>query len=126
MRTDNTTKFYHIRITPKEPESPNRRRESDFDLSFEELEQRYLSRYRKAQPIVISGRTLGWEDIDRIRIYESDRRVGNLGKIPWNIMGEVTGGLIVEPPGSELAPEPHPEQENQTCCYGSRGFCRTW
>ncbi len=111
MESGSSTQFYHIRITPKEPEPSNRRRESAFDLSFEELDQRYLSHYRKAQPIVINGRTLRWEDIDRTRVYESDRRVGNLGKIPWNIMSEVTGDLIVEPPGSELEPEPLPQQE---------------
>ena len=111
MRQDNSARLYHVQVTPKEAESATRRRESHFDLSFEELEQRYLSRYRKAEPIVINGRTLRVGDIVRIRIFESDRRVGNLASISWNMMSEVTSDLIVGPPGFELESSPLPDQE---------------
>lgn len=57
--------FYHVRITPKSDRSHD---EVKLDLSVEELEARFLGPYREGRPIVIGGRTIPAQDIERLRI----------------------------------------------------------
>ncbi len=95
------TKLYHVLITSKEPVPSSRRRESEFDLSFEDLERRFLTPYSRAEPIVIKGRMLTIGDLVRIEIFETERKVLNLAQIPWNIMTDVTSDFILGPPGWE-------------------------
>jgi len=61
---------YHIRITPK---SSRDRDEVRLDLTKEQLEDRYVIPYRESRPIVISGKTILPEDIERIRITYTDQ-----------------------------------------------------
>ena len=42
------------------------------------------------------------DDLERIRIYESERRVAHLVDIPWHTMGTVTDEFITGPSGSKL------------------------
>ena len=79
-----------------------RRRESEYDLSFEDIERRFLTPYRRAKPIVVNGRTLTANDVVRIEIYETEQKIRNLAEIPWNIMMDVTSEFITGPPGLEL------------------------
>lgn len=64
---------FHIRITPK-----SRRTEDEvlLDLSEEEMERRILKPYRVGTPIVLGGKTIPTNDIERIKIsrtkYKSD------------------------------------------------------
>ena len=81
---------------------PHRNREWEYDLSFEELERRFLLPYRKAKPIVIRGRTITMDDLHRIRIYRTERKVGNLASIPQGMLENVTNEFITGPPGFEL------------------------
>ena len=76
--------------------------EIEKDLTFEELERRFLAPYRAARPIVISGRSLAVDEIVRTNIYETGREIGRLASIPWNQMKNVTSDLITGPAGSEL------------------------
>ena len=104
-------KFYHIEITPKIPSPTHKSREHEFDLSFEELEQRFLTPYRQASPIVIDGRILELGDIVRIRIYETQQRVAKAGSERWKIMKDITKECIDEAPGAKLGAVAQPLQE---------------
>ena len=94
--------IYHIEITPKPHDPPHKREESEYDLSFEELERRFLAPYRMARPIVIDGRTIKADNIHRIGVYRSGREIGHLAGIPMNMLTDitdVTNEFIGGPPG---------------------------
>ena len=60
---------YHVRITQK---SQLEHDEVKLDLDEEQLETRFLTPYRDGHPIVIGGKTIPPEDIERIRINYTD------------------------------------------------------
>ena len=60
--------FYHVRITPKSDRSHD---EVRLDLSPEELRSRFLTPYERGKAIVIGGRTISSDDIERIRITKT-------------------------------------------------------
>ena len=109
--SNNTTKVYHVQLTPKAPGPSGKIRESAFDLALEELEKRFLTPYRDGNPIVINGRTIAMDGLDRIRVFESERTVGNLAQIPWQNMPDVTNEFIIGPPGSAPEATPRVDQE---------------
>ena len=127
--------FYHVRITPAS--SPSRE-EVRVDLSRDELMERFVIPYLKGNTLVISGRSLPSNEIQRIRISKSDQDSKRLGEAtraerrssPGNSIGspsiewvvasgaeEVTDEFITAPPGSYLEPtnesetEPNPRTE---------------
>ena len=57
--------YHHIRITSKS--KPNQT-EVALDLSLQMLMDRYVSPYRKGQPILIRGRTIASNDLERLQI----------------------------------------------------------
>ena len=109
--------YYHVRISQKS--SPSHF-ENRLDMSFEELENRFLSLYAEGSQILINGRVIPVGDIDRIRISKSDldsnalrptveaeRRTSGVidmvRSIAWYIADkaeDVTEQLITSPPGS--------------------------
>lgn len=52
--------YYHIRIN-----LTTRVQESKFNITFEELEERYLSRYRKGEDFTLNGRVIKINDIQK-------------------------------------------------------------
>ena len=94
--------MYHVEITLKSSEPPHRQREQENDLLFEELERRFLVPYRKAEPIVIRGRTIKTDDIHRFRIYKTQQEMGNPAIIPLGSLADVTKEYITGPPGWAL------------------------
>lgn len=56
---------FHVRINPKSNPSLD---EVKLDLTAEQLEQRFLDPYREGKPIVIGGKTIPPDDINRIQI----------------------------------------------------------
>ena len=96
------TKLYHVEITPKVPVPPHRRREWEYDLSFEELEHQFLAPYRKGKSIVIRGRSLTMDDLHRIRIYETQQKIGHLTSKPTGMMADITKEFITGPAGWAL------------------------
>jgi hypothetical protein len=50
-----------------------RQAETKFDLQRDELEKRVLEPYRDLRPIVIGGRTLSAQDLQRVEIFRSER-----------------------------------------------------
>jgi len=58
---------YHVRIFIKGSAAP----EAKFDLSREQLESRILDPYANLRPLVINGRTIVIEKIDRVEIVET-------------------------------------------------------
>ena len=60
---------YHVRLHTTNPP----RVEVKFDLSREYLEERIVEPYRNLRPIVLGGRTIRMEDLDRIEIVETPR-----------------------------------------------------
>ncbi|HKZ87823.1 MAG TPA: hypothetical protein VJ066_01535 [Candidatus Bathyarchaeia archaeon] len=62
--------YYHIRISQK---SNTKRDETKVDLSEEELFERFIKLYEGGIPIIINGKTIPSDDIERIRISKSDQ-----------------------------------------------------
>ena len=108
--------YYHVRITQASAPSYD---ETKIDLTFEELDTRFLSPYREGSDIVINGKVIPPSNIDRIRISKSsqdsdsirgivrdERRrsdvlVGGISE-EWEIANkaeDVTDELITTPPG---------------------------
>lgn len=61
--------FYHVRITQK---SDRKHDEVKLDLSDNELHAQFIERYVKGEPIIIQGKTILTEDIERIRISQTE------------------------------------------------------
>ncbi|HDX9549358.1 TPA: nucleotide-binding protein [Bacillus thuringiensis] len=59
--------YYHIRIN-----LTTRVQESKFNITFEELEERYLSRYRKGEDFTLNGRVIKINDIQKMSINVSE------------------------------------------------------
>ncbi|PFC69937.1 hypothetical protein CN290_28595 [Bacillus cereus] len=59
--------YYHIRI-----DLTTRIRESKFNVTLEELEGRYLSKYRKGEDFTLNGRVIKTSDIQKMSINVSD------------------------------------------------------
>jgi hypothetical protein len=59
---------YHVRVTSK---SDRNRPETRLDLTMDQLEERFLRPYRDGRPIVIGGKTIPPEDIERIQISQT-------------------------------------------------------
>ena len=60
--------YYHVRISSKSNPSQT---EVELDLSLEELTERFVDPYSRGQPIVIAGRAISSDDIERITLNES-------------------------------------------------------
>lgn len=115
--------YYHIRITPKSTPSKT---EVELDLSFEELMKRFVHQYERGSSIVIAGRIVDADDIERIQINESEEdssilnsallqrqkqqnaliALDHKGKLPPRILAglgeDVTPKFISGPPGIPL------------------------
>ena len=124
--------YYHIRITTKSNPSQT---EVELDLSLEELKDRYLNPYNLGLPILMSGKTVLPEDIDRIQISEAKedsgainsiikqqdrarrivRTVDQRGRLASGILADygqnVTANYITRPPGHEMTIAGQPIQE---------------
>lgn len=114
--------YYHVRISvvgAPHDEVKN-------DLDEETLERQILAPYRSGAPLTINGKTLTWDDVDRVRVSASeeassaiidrlraedrDSRVVSLGGpgYGWRAAArarDVTDELITGPPGTE-PPQP--------------------
>ena len=69
--------YYHVRLTPK---SDTSQIEVKLDLNLEELTERFVAPYRMGRPIVINGRTISSNEIDRIQISKSEQGSEHLAK----------------------------------------------
>lgn len=110
--------YYHVRISSKSDPSQT---EVELDLSLEELAERFVNPYSRGQPIVIAGRAISSDDIERITVTESEGDSTYLnkallkqrqhflaapdhrGRLPSRILAargeDVTARLITGPPG---------------------------
>lgn len=61
--------YYHVRITQASSQS---RDETKTDLSEEELNERFLKPYELGASVIINGKTIPPDDIERIRISRSE------------------------------------------------------
>ncbi len=57
--------YYHIRISQK---SSRARDKTKVDLPEQELKERFLKQYELGQPIIINGKKIPPDDIERIRL----------------------------------------------------------
>lgn len=64
--------FYHVIIKPK---SDKRYGEYKTDLTKEQLISRFVEPYEQGLPIVINGKTVQPNDLERIRISKSDKTI---------------------------------------------------
>lgn len=108
---------FHVRLTL--PDS--RRDEVKLGLSKEELEDQFLEPYRRGQTIVVNGRTVVPDNIDRIRVSKSQKSASRLKReakrerqasnvvafggpsIEWKAADraqDITDQLIQGPPGT--------------------------
>ena len=70
--------YHHVRVTQKSDRSPD---EVKLDLTREELEERFLAPYRKGLPIVIGGKSIQKDDLERIRINKTDQDSNHVAKV---------------------------------------------
>ena len=103
--------FYHVSITPTTLGVYRRRTENELDLTADALEKRFLVPYRAGAPIIINGRTITTTDLERIKVYESQRGMSGLRSIPWTSMKDVTNQYITNPPPILGDPGPYPERQ---------------
>lgn len=110
---------YHVRITRKSKKTSD---EVRLDLSEEELRKRFIEPYEAGEPIIVNGRTIPIDDVDRIRVSASEIPSADIiGRLraedrdsPVIVFGgpsyewqaadrakDVTDSLIVGPPGSK-------------------------
>lgn len=109
--------YYHVRISQK---SSSARDETKVDLSEEELRERYLKPYELGSPIIINGKTITSDEIERIRLSKSKQPSEHLiqqiraedrtspvfvvggPSVEWRAADraeDITDKLIVGPPG---------------------------
>ncbi len=124
--------YYHVCVTPKSDKS---KVEARLDLTREELEERILAPYRKGLPIVIGGKSIQNDDIERIRISKTDQDSNHVGKVVAeerrrgaasgflyiggpstdeliaNKGEDITDEFITGPPGWELETQGGPNQQ---------------
>jgi len=62
--------YYHVKVKPKSDKFYG---EYKTDLTKEQLISRFIDPYEQGMPIVINGKTVQPDDIERIKIFESDR-----------------------------------------------------
>src|SRR5687767_1493978 len=67
--------YYHVRITQKSNQSHD---ETKLDLSEEQLRERFIDPYERGESIIINGKTIPPDDLDRIRITASEHDSGQL------------------------------------------------
>jgi hypothetical protein len=60
--------YFHVRLSVK----GGKHDEVKLDLSEEDLERQFLRPYRQGGPITVNGRSIALEEIERLRITESD------------------------------------------------------
>ena len=109
MKPDESTELYHIYLVQKGTGRYNSRLEIELNLSFERIERRFLMPYRRGQPMVINGKTIATQDLERIRIFKSKHEIESRDSVLGQ--GEVTQEFITGPPGSEIETAPLPKQE---------------
>ena len=63
--------LYHIRISNKL--YPNRT-EYNFDITKEQLENRFLNKLNQGKDFVINGKTIQLKDIKQIEIFETQKK----------------------------------------------------
>jgi FKBP-type peptidyl-prolyl cis-trans isomerase 2 len=64
--------YYHVIIKPK---SDKYYGEYKTDLTKEQLVSRFIEPYEQGMPIVINGKTIQPNDLERIKISESERTI---------------------------------------------------
>ena len=85
--------------------------EFDLNLSSEDLETRFLTPYRSGNPIVVRGRTILANDLERIRIFRTESELGRTDASTWRTIPEVTGEFITRPPGSGVEFDPRVDHQ---------------
>ena len=101
------TKYYHVWITLKGTTPLQRRRELERNLSFEDLETRFLIPYRTGRSLVVNGRTITPDELERVQVFETEQQLGHGVQIQqWNMIPNVTNQ-----PGSALESTPRDDQE---------------
>ena len=76
------------------------------NLDYEELDRRFLTPYRKGEPLLNKGKTVASDDIGHLRIYRSSKYLGASQYRPHHmhrIANEITDELITGPPGWDPA-----------------------
>ena len=126
--TTSQSNYYHVVVTPKSNTSS---REVSLDLSLEELDSRVIEPYNKGQTLIISGKALAADDVDRISVTASNeasrairarvetelRRlaVPNFSGVSDTLIAaegqDVTAQFIVGPPGRDVTQTPQVAQQ---------------
>ena len=84
------------------------------NLSFQDLERRFLLPYGKGEPLINKGKTVTRDNIRHLRIYSSGKYLGRTQYKPHrmtDVAVEITDELITGPPGHDLTD--HPKDKNE-------------
>ena len=109
MRLNNSKDWYHVILIPRGAGPSHIRQEFELNLSIESIERRFLVKYRRGRPMVIKGKTITTEELERLRIFKSGHEIEGLNDV-WS-QTEITQEFITDPPGSEMETVPTPNQE---------------
>ena len=109
MSTDGTNEVYHLHAVVRPSRPGQNRNEFECNLSPAELERRFVVPYRRNSPIVIRGRTVHIADLERIRVYVTDRplRVPTTN-VDWETIPEATNDFFSLAPGMDSEVQPSP------------------
>ena len=109
MNPDKSTEFHHVYLEEEGTGPSASRMEFELNLSFDSIEQRFLVPYRRGKPVIIKGKTITSKNLERIRLFKSEKKLEALSQI-WD-QEEFTQEFITDPPGSEIEAPPHYDQE---------------
>lgn len=128
---------YHVRISTK----TGMQDEVRLDLTEQELEDRFLRPYREGRPIVIGGTTVSPQELERIRINQTDMEASQILPIvkaqlarnrvisplpdDWRIAAygvEVTDKFITAPPGEAVILDRSDEKQGEKALNPRRVF----
>ena len=105
--------YYHIRITPKS--SPSKT-EVELDLSLDELMDRFVNQYERGLSIIIAGKILAADDIERIQLNVSEEDSSILNSnllqqhrrrnvlVPLDLQGKLPARILAEL-GNDVTPK---------------------
>jgi hypothetical protein len=98
--------YYHAVIWPKSADQQTQRELYGFNLSVDQLRERFIEPYEYGEPITWEGRTLGGGDITYLKITETaqpwpeDAVRGFRQYEIWESGRDVTNDFVKIPPGS--------------------------
>jgi hypothetical protein len=108
--------YYHVVIWPQSPRQQAQHELYGFNLSVEQLQERFIEPYEFGEPITWEGRTLDGGDITYLKVTETEQPwaesvvTGFDRYDAWKSGRDVTNDFVLRPPGSRAHDHASAEQ----------------